>query len=127
MFTKYKIIIMFALALSVVSAIGYLKVDNMKLERVVSEQSMLIDELHATQTRLRSLIDSKDALIEDWRTVYIEQSLYRKELQHDLDTIRKTLDGYKDRQGVVYKKPGLVEIKEQKALDAFFDEVQGEN
>ncbi len=126
MFTKYKIYFIFAAILASVLTIGYLKVQNIGLEKNIVSLDAEVAVLTEDKTRLQTLIEGKNDTIAEWRDVYFEQSVYRKALQFELDTTTATLERYKSRQDVVFKKPGLVQIKEQRALDKFFDEVRNE-
>lgn len=126
MFTKYKLYFIFAAILASVLTIGYLKVQNIGLEKNIVSLDAEVAVLTEDKTRLQTQIESKDDTIAEWREVYFEQSVYRKALQFELDTTTATLERYKSRQDVVFKKPGLVQIKEQRALDKFFDEVRNE-
>lgn len=126
MFAKYKIYIGFAAILVAVLTIGYLKLENSSLEKSIVEQTATIERLTDDKTRLEHVISDKDDTIDQWQSVYLEQSVYRKALQTELDEKTGELRRYRDRQDVVFQKPGLVQIKEQKALDKFFNEVRSE-
>ncbi|CAL9967376.1 Rz-like spanin [Vibrio phage K567] len=126
MFAKYKIYIGFAAILVAVLTIGYLKLENSSLEKSIAEQTATIERLTDDKTRLEHVISDKDDTIDQWQSVYLEQSVYRKALQTELDEKTGELRRYRDRQDVVFQKPGLVQIKEQKALDKFFNEVRSE-
>ncbi len=114
------------ICLSALLYIGYLKIENYRLDAVIIEQRDRIGQLSDDKLRLEQIVSTKNDALDQWREVYEEQSLYRKALQTELDTKTKQMRRYKDRQDVVFKKPGLVQLKEQKALDKFFDEVRDE-
>ena len=114
------------ICLSALLYIGFLKIENYRLDAVIIEQRDRIGQLSDDKLRLEQIVSTKNDALDQRREVYEEQSLYRKALQTELDTKTKQMRRYKDRQDVVFKKPGLVQLKEQKALDKFFDEVRDE-
>ncbi|AAQ64157.1 hypothetical protein KVP40.0086 [Vibrio phage KVP40] len=124
MFAQYKIYVLLAIAAVFIGSIGYLKYENVSLEKELVTQIAEVERLTGDNERLHATVESKDHTIENWRSVYNEQEQYRSKLQKDLDELTATIDTYKSRQDIVFKKPGLVQIKEQKALDKFFDEVR---
>lgn len=126
MFTKYKMYFVVAAVISALLTIGYLKIQNMSLENDIVTYESEIETLSADKVRLTGIVSNKEKTISKWRDVYLEQSVYRKALQTELDEKTSELEHFKGRQDVVFKKPGLVQIKEQKALERFFNEVRDE-
>ncbi|AGN30136.1 PseT.3 [Vibrio phage nt-1] len=124
MFAQYKLYILLAVAAIVIGSIGYLKYQNVSLEKDVAQQATVIENLTNDNERLSETIKLKNKTIEDWRLVYEEQTKFRSDLQKELDQKNNTIEKYKARQDVVFAKPGLVQRLEQKALDKFFDEVR---
>ncbi|QBX06001.1 hypothetical protein Va3_047 [Vibrio phage Va3] len=124
MFSQYKIYVLLAIAAVFIGSIGYLKYENVSLEKDLVTQTAEVERLTGDNERLHATIKNKDLTIDQWRNVYREQEQYRKKLQTELDELTATIDTYKSRQDIVFQKPGLVQIKEQKALDKFFDEVR---
>ena len=51
----------------------------------------------------------------------------RAELQEEVNTKQATIDQYIGREDVVYKKPGLVERLEKRAMDKFFKEIDSDD
>ncbi|AGB07094.1 hypothetical protein phiST2_0334 [Vibrio phage phi-ST2] len=113
-----------AVAAVFIGSIGYLKYENVSLEKDLVTQTAEVERLTGDNERLQTTIKNKNLTIDQWRSVYREQEQYRKTLQTELDKLTATIDTYKSRQDIVFQKPGLVQIKEQKALDKFFDEVR---
>ncbi|QNJ54625.1 hypothetical protein vBValMR10Z_84 [Vibrio phage vB_ValM_R10Z] len=124
MFSQYKIYVLLAVAAVFIGSIGYLKYENVSLEKDLVTQTAEVERLTGDNERLQTTIKNKNLTIDQWRSVYREQEQYRKTLQTELDKLTATIDTYKSRQDIVFQKPGLVQIKEQKALDKFFDEVR---
>ncbi len=124
MFAQYKLYVLAAIAVIVIGSIGYLKYENVSLERDLVTQTAEVERLTGENERLEATVKQKNQTIEDWRVVYEEQLTFRDNLQSKLDEKNNTIERYKARQDVVFQKPGLVQRLEQKALDKFFDEVR---
>lgn len=124
MFAQYKLYVLAAIAVIVIGSIGYLKYENVSLERDLVTQTSEVERLTGENERLEATVKQKNQTIEDWRVVYEEQLTFRENLQSTLDEKNNTIERYKARQDVVFQKPGLVQRLEQKALDKFFDEVR---
>lgn len=124
MFSSIKNYLILLLISSALGYVGYLRYDINSLEGVITERDLTIESLTSANKSLKDTIESKELAIDNWRFVYNEQLQYREALQSDLDQLTGTIDRYKSRQDIVFQKPGLVQIKEQKALDKFFNEVR---
>lgn len=124
MFSSIKNYLILLLISSALGYVGYLRYDINSLEGVITERDSTIESLTSANKSLKDTIESKELAIDNWRFVYNEQLQYREALQSDLDQLTGTIDRYKSRQNIVFQKPGLVQIKEQKALDKFFNEVR---
>ncbi|AUR85845.1 TMhelix containing protein [Vibrio phage 1.081.O._10N.286.52.C2] len=124
MFAQYKLYFIAASVAIALGTIGYLKFKNMNLETTILEQTHTIQRLTDRTHELEAVIVSKDTTIDSWKTVYVEQEKFRKDLQFELDKKTALIEGYKGRQHIVFAKPTLVERMEQTALNKFFEEVR---
>ena len=116
MFTQYKwIVIAAAIGVTASTALWYKgKAEGLALE--LEAATKVVDQLGDALDASRELaLKNYDLYLEQQRAVSVISEESRKKTAK--------INKYKNREDVVYAKPGLVERLEQKALDSFFDEV----
>ena len=119
---QLKLYIFGAVLIGITVLIGYLYISNVELSKTVATQVVTIDKLNISIDGYKETLLLKEAKIVSESKLRIELEKSKQTLNDTLQKTTKVLNLYKDRQDIVFKKPGLVQIKEQKALDKFFEE-----
>jgi predicted nuclease with TOPRIM domain len=74
-------------------------------------------------TTLQQTYEQTQKALKDEQVKHIQLSHEREQVYQDYIDMKRKLDGFKNRENVVVKKPGLVQIKIQKSFDGFMNEL----
>ena len=113
----YGAVVLAALSLGVAQRFT---IQNLEKEAVIAKAN--IATLVSSNESMSFQIATEKATIVEHTRLEQQTNEALSLLGQELQETNRTLNRYKDRQNIVFKKPGLVQIKEQKALDKFFED-----
>lgn len=119
MFSQYKWVIVAAVIGIAVAAAGWYKSKSDNLELKLEAAHKVVNQLQDSVTASRELADKHYGLLlaqREANDVIVRES-HAKTVE---------INKYKDREQTVYRKPGLVEKLEQKAMDQFMEDLYSE-
>lgn len=116
MFSQYKWLIIGGLfAVAVAGGWWYKsKADTLELQLTAAIEDV---------AEIQASLDASKALAHRNYDLYLQQTQEVKAIERASRAKTAVINKYKNREDVVYAKPGLVEKLEQKELDKFFEEV----
>lgn len=122
MISKVQIIVLCAL-LAVIGGQWHL-LSNANYELAAAE--VTITDITDKNVKLATTLQETKQSVNELTVLRMELEQKNSESQKTIAAKTSELIKYRNRQDVVFKKPGLVQRMEQKALDKFFDEVSND-
>ncbi|CAL9983714.1 hypothetical protein VPHD260_0150 [Vibrio phage D260] len=116
MFSQYKWLAVALVIGAAVASAGWYKAKSDSLERRLEDA---IEDVVALQKSL----DASSALADRHYALLQAQRETNRELAQESRDKTVEINRYRDREQTVYKKPGLVERLEQKAMDEFMEDL----
>lgn len=119
MFSQIKLYLILALVVSIAGIIGYQQYVIYDNETTIQSLNVSVGNLARTNQAALMKLESNAKTVQEHNLAREQFQTKIKTLETELSSKTQIIDFYKGRQDVVFKRPGLVELKEQKALDDF--------